>query len=644
MTPAHARPIARLTRSVALFALGAALLTGLGALQPAHDAEGDEAALSAARVPSGLNKPAAGGEHSCGIKRGRLYCWGRNTWGQLGNGSRGGTVAKPQRVGNATNWRRVFAGGASTCGIRGDKRILRCWGLNHRGQLGDGTRKYRLKPTRVKGKNWRKADVGWFTTCAIKKNRRMFCWGDNSSGQLGRGNTNQTRRLHRLPGHWRDVSVEGWTVCGVTKMRALRCWGRNLVGQVGDGTTKDRKRPVRIAGPKWRQVDVSWTHGCARRGNGRVHCWGSNDHGQLGDGSTDRRLRPTRIAGPLRARSIAASEGGACLVNRNERLYCWGDSKYRQAGGKGGEYRKPRALRGGYRYVDSGWLHNCAKRAGGGVRCWGNNERGQLAKPASRRSMPDPPAEAPAGDDELRFTLGSYNVLGEHHTGAYRHDDRFAPSRVRAEWTGQVLRTHGLDVIGLQESSKGQVRAILDGAHGRYGAFPHPDRHKRSNETTLLWDQRKLEAVETRTIRTQFISRKLPRPVVRFRHRASGREFWVMNVHNAPWGHQQKRNQAVRAQIAELRELEASGLPVYFVGDMNEKRKVLCTVLRNTGLNSPMGGRLKRDGSCVTPRVMRVDWIFGSERSDWGNFHFAKPPMIRLTTDHWVPMTKVRVP
>ncbi len=645
MTAARPHSALRTVRSAGLFALGAILLvTGLGAAQPVRPVDGGDAVLTVAQEPSGLNKPTAGGEHSCGIKGGRLYCWGRNTWGQVGDGTRGGTVASPQRIGTASDWRRVEAGGASTCGIRGDRRVLRCWGLNHRGQLGDGTRDFRLRPTRVRGENWRQVDVGWFTTCAVKQNRRAFCWGGNANGQLGKGDTRQTLQYHRLPGRWRDISVEGSTVCGVTKRRALYCWGRNLLGQVGDGTRNDRHRPVRIAGPRWREVEVSWTHGCARRGSGLVRCWGNNDRGQVGDGTTRRRTRPTAVAGSLRARSLAVSEGGSCLVDRSERLFCWGDNKYGQIGGGDTALRTPSPRGGSYRNVSSGWLHSCAKVIGGGTRCWGNNERGQLARPASRTPMQDDTSGPPPQDGALRFTLASYNVLGEHHTGAYRHEDRFAPGRLRAEWTAQVFRTHGLDVIGLQEPSKGQVRAILDAGGGRYDAFPHPDRHRKSTETTLVWDQRKLEAVTTRTIRTQFIARKLPRPVVKFRDRATGRAFWVMNVHNAPWDYQQQRDQATAVQIAELQRLEETGLPVYFVGDMNEKRRILCKVLRRTDLDSPIGGRLRADGRCVTPRVMRVDWLFGSDRSDWGNFHFAKPPLIRLTTDHWVPMTKVRVP
>jgi alpha-tubulin suppressor-like RCC1 family protein len=618
----------------------ALLLAGLGEA-PATARAPQAAAAAGDRMPAGLTALVAGGEHTCGLARGALYCWGRNTWGQVGNAARGASVTRPQRIGVARNWRQVSAGGASTCGVRGAQRVLECWGLNHRGQLGDGTRRYRLEPHRVPGTGWKRADVGWFHTCAVRTGGALYCWGDNAHGQLGRGDTRQTLQRVRVPGRWLSVAVEGWTTCGIRTDRSLWCWGRNLVGQVGDGTTADRRRPVRIGAPRWSQVDVSWTHACARRADGRTLCWGNNDRGQLGDGSLTRRLRPTLVAGGARARSVSVGEGSSCLVTTGDALRCWGDNRYRQVGGTGALHRTPRQRAGAYTSVTSGWLHSCALRDGGGGTCWGLDERGQVA--GSTRARPAAPAtRARAG--ALTFSIASYNVLGEHHTGAYRHDDRFAPSRIRAEWMAQVVRTHGLDVIGVQEPSAGQVRAILTASAGQLDAFPRPGRDRFSTETTLMWDRRMFEAVERRVIHTQFISKRLPRPVVRLRHRATGREFWVMNVHNAPWSYQAKRDAAVKQQLTEIRRLERTGLPVYYVGDMNEKRTIVCKVLRGTRLESPAGGRLTADGRCVTPRVMRVDWIFGSRRTQWQNFHYAKPPVVRLTTDHWVPMTVVRVP
>jgi len=68
---------------------------------------------------------SAGGGHSCGVRRGSLYCWGRNDDGQLGNGMREAS-SSPLRVGRETHWRHVSAGRAHTCGILEGE--LYCWG------------------------------------------------------------------------------------------------------------------------------------------------------------------------------------------------------------------------------------------------------------------------------------------------------------------------------------------------------------------------------------------------------------------------------------------------------------------------------------------------------------------------------------
>jgi endonuclease/exonuclease/phosphatase family metal-dependent hydrolase len=216
---------------------------------------------------------------------------------------------------------------------------------------------------------------------------------------------------------------------------------------------------------------------------------------------------------------------------------------------------------------------------------------------------------------------------------------------MRADWTAQALITNRLDVVGLQEPTAGQLQGILTAARGRYDAYPEPAAGDLGVEASLVWDTRKYEATRKLTIRTQFIARVLKRPVVRLKDKATGRQFWVMNVHNAPWQYQKKRNQATKVQIAKLKELERTGLPVFYVGDFNEKKTILCKVLRQTGLVSPYGGRINGQGRCVEPRQrMHVDWIFGPRAAKYNGFAYSRPPLVRLSTDHWVPVVNVQVP
>ncbi|CAN5324226.1 hypothetical protein BH09ACT12_BH09ACT12_18460 [soil metagenome] len=637
-----------------IVAAGLLPLLGLPVASVSADPGTDAPPVTAARVArtSEISQVSAGGEFSCGIREAsRLWCWGRNTYGQLGTGSTANEPVAPTMVKGRGKWKQVSAGGSTTCGVR-NSGALYCWGLNHRGQVGDGQKAAVPAPKRIPGrKNWEQAATGWFHTCAVKAKGAMWCWGDNSWGQLGQGNNSQDLNRHRVPGSWVSVAAAGWTTCGIKKDGTLWCWGRNTFGQLGTGDLGERFRPTQVVGSsKWSEVALSWTHGCGLQLNGMVRCWGRNDLGQVGDGAPIYTTAPTEVPGGHRAKSVAVGEGSSCLVDLDGALWCWGDNRFGQIAGKLPAVpaaRVPVKRKGSsYESVSGGWYHYCASTSAQKAVCWGDNERGQLGDngPGSRSKTPaftSPPADPGA---PLNFRLASMNTLGNHHTHPFADADRFGPSRVRADWTSQMLVNNGIQVAGIQEQDAGQLAAIVSGSEGRFASFPEPSAGDLGVESTILWDTTDFEALETRVVQMQFIARVLPRPIVKLRQISTGQEFYVMAVHNAPNDYQAKRNKATKVQLKEIQKLEETGLPVFYVGDMNEKKTIFCKTLQRTGLVSASGGRLKPDGTCVTPRTMRVDWIFGPEATQWGGFEFTKPPLARLSTDHWVPVVDVVVP
>jgi len=103
-------------------------------------------------VSGGLSFSAviAGGSHTCGLSSGVAYCWGGNDRGQLGVGTTT-DIDVPTQVSGGLLFDRLSAGVAeeSTCGRQAGTQVLYCWGRNDFGQLGDGSRAQRLVPTRV---------------------------------------------------------------------------------------------------------------------------------------------------------------------------------------------------------------------------------------------------------------------------------------------------------------------------------------------------------------------------------------------------------------------------------------------------------------------------------------------------------------
>ena len=90
----------------------------------------------------------AGSVHTCARTRaGVAYCWGQNSYGQLGDGTTSDRKT-PVRVLGSYTFAAISATSAHTCGITVEKDTY-CWGYNTDGQLGDGTRNHRSRPTPV---------------------------------------------------------------------------------------------------------------------------------------------------------------------------------------------------------------------------------------------------------------------------------------------------------------------------------------------------------------------------------------------------------------------------------------------------------------------------------------------------------------
>jgi|GEM_PF-1461481 len=136
---------------------------------------------------------SAGNAHSCAVVSGKIFCWGRNQSGQLGNATTTNSTIAVQ-AGSTSNATFVVAADEFSCGKYNSTPFVRCWGANEAGQLGDGlTDTNRSSPGAVLGFDLvapEGLDAAEQTACAIK-NTDVFCWGAGDLGQLGdAGHTN----------------------------------------------------------------------------------------------------------------------------------------------------------------------------------------------------------------------------------------------------------------------------------------------------------------------------------------------------------------------------------------------------------------------------------------------------------------------
>ena len=270
--------------------------------------------------------------HTCGLTRdGVAYCWGSNTYGQLGTGSTTGPEYCPTRdcsttpiaVTGALRFQSLSAGDFHTCGIEEDGTTY-CWGGNAHGELGIGETPLEAcntlelpsecspTPIAVIGSlRFVTLASGGPHACSLTSSGQAFCWGSNSWGTLGIGVLNGpelcgpylwpcSRSPMPIAGELkiRNLTAGGDVLCATTDAGAAWCWGRGRL--LGDGDHwYVNSTPVQVAGNlSFLTLDSGSFHTCGITREGVSYCWGDNEAGQLGNGSKERSGIPVAIAEP----------------------------------------------------------------------------------------------------------------------------------------------------------------------------------------------------------------------------------------------------------------------------------------------------------------------------------------------------------
>jgi alpha-tubulin suppressor-like RCC1 family protein len=403
-------PIAcTLIRRLAPVLAPALVLAVLGCREDAESPTAPEptpALTTAATSPLVFRQVSAGFFHTCAVTTDdRVYCWGSNLYGQLGDRTTTDRLG-PVPVAGAVRFRQVTAGRWHTCAITTGDRAY-CWGRNAHGQLGLGTFRDRSVPTAVAGGlQFRQVSAGDRHTCGSTLADRAYCWGKGDQGRLGDGTADTEDFERPAPAAvaggllFSRVSAGHDHSCGVTTANRAYCWGANFQGQLGSGgvdlpTPTLSTSPVAVAsGRRFDRISASWQFSCAVTTDNRAFCWGA---GPIGDGKPFLRYSPRTVAGGLLFRGVSTGLSHACAVTTDDRAFCWGTGPGLGNGTDFGYQLSPAPVVGGldFRQVDAGVRHTCGVTTDDRAYCWGGNDVGQLGDgTTTARSTPTPVAGA----------------------------------------------------------------------------------------------------------------------------------------------------------------------------------------------------------------------------------------------------------
>lgn len=355
---------------------------------------------------AGWSQVSAGTGTACGVRDGRMHCWGSNQSGKLGTlGELRYTIPSPERVGKANDWVDVNAGWQASCGVRGDK--MYCWGIRNDvdalaaapEQVGtaDGWTRvavgYAGAALGVRGGQLYRwsgfertpepalddAAGGWSSIvtaqdqpwswsetkrCGLRSGS-LYCWGPNDNGELGLGDTNSRDAATLVSGTWKTVSMGYEHTCAISGADDVYCWGAS--GEIGTNATANAVSPVKVGGDSgWTMVAAGGTDTCAIR-NGALYCWQA--------------APPAQVGAEADWKTVSVSGSARCGI-RGTALYCWGASSPRLGlPDIDGVVTDPTLVDDGstssWQQVSIGALHTCGIRGDGSLWCWGQNDSGQ---------------------------------------------------------------------------------------------------------------------------------------------------------------------------------------------------------------------------------------------------------------------------
>ncbi|WP_437318713.1 RCC1 domain-containing protein [Sorangium sp. So ce385] len=386
---------------------------------------------------------AAGDSHTCAIRQdGSLYCWGDNSFGQLGvpqamavSSSTPVRVLFPASLGTATIT-QIALTERSTFAIDSQLRLW-AWGNNETGILANGSKDAMAHDTPAIVKDGtapllvRKIAPAWYSACALTSTSSIYCWGANLFSSLGPDASGEESLVPVKAFNFtatagpkavlaRGIGSIGTCFSTGVAEEGLRCWGAigggyiltNTSASSEGGVNYSAHMPLIEAGATLPLSEISYgtNFGCARDDVGGLFCWGTNN--SSGQHGAEAPPAGTAAAIPGVWGPMSTGYVFVCAIDDQRRLRCRGSNEQGQLGRSTpmmGDHARmePVVLGDGTALsevvaVSAGFFHTCAIVEGacgptgpGQVLCWGRGTLGQLGDGAGTSSAVPVEVKAP---------------------------------------------------------------------------------------------------------------------------------------------------------------------------------------------------------------------------------------------------------
>ena len=268
-----------------------------------------------------------------------LYTWGYNNQGQLGLGDKLQRESPVQVAG--TNWSPtpglIEANNGVPKAIQADGKLY-AWGNNLYGTLGDGTVVNKSSPVQLGAETWYAISAGrGLASFAIKSNKTLWGWGNDSAGALGLGTLSVFRSSPVQVGaltNWEQVSIFNYSTGAVKTDSTLWMWGENSSGQLGDNTTVSKSSPVQVGAlADWAYISPGFsTSVLAVKTDGTLWGWGAGSNGTLGTNDTVSKSSPVQIGALTNWANAAFGDQCVLAVKTDGTLWAWGKNQAGQVG------------------------------------------------------------------------------------------------------------------------------------------------------------------------------------------------------------------------------------------------------------------------------------------------------------------------